>query len=515
MANNLLEKLKEHLSGNVVSNIASFLGESPQITESAINTTLSSVLACLVEQSENTQSAGNLLNLIAEGSHDGGVLSNLGALSLGGEETSKLSSQGTTILSTLLGDKLGGLTDLLAKSSGVSKNSSSSLLGFVTPIVLGLIGKTLKIDQLDNLDGLTGLLSGQKPFLQNYIPDGLTNLLSGGSSLESAIDKTETTADSTISEEVPGSDSFVDHLKEQVILLDEALDNVSETMEEVAEEALAKAKHLTEGLGETVSQMGETVVNESKEFAHSAVDVIEEGAGEGGKFLPWILIAAAIALLWGLLKSCSVPEPTTDTTATAPTTTTPEPPVPATAPVTTAPPTPEPVVQVPPTEPPKTEAPSPTTEPSSDSYEKSLPGGYAIKAAKDGLVSKLIGFIESNEAINKDLWFTMDGIQFDTNKAHLRADSDTQISHIAEILKAYPKVKIKIGGYTDNTGTASANQKLSNNRAIAVKKAIIGKGVLADRMDAEGYGSDHPVASNDTPEGRQQNRRIDVRVTEK
>ena len=140
---------------------------------------------------------------------------------------------------------------------------------------------------------------------------------------------------------------------------------------------------------------------------------------------------------------------------------------------------------------------------------------YAIKAAKDGLEGKLIGFIESNEAINKDLWFTMDGIQFDTNKATIRSESDAQISHIAEVLKAYPKVKIKIGGYTDNTGNANANKKLSNNRANAVKKAIASKGIAADRMDAEGYGSDHPVTSNDTPEGRQQNRRIDVRVTEK
>ena len=109
----------------------------------------------------------------------------------------------------------------------------------------------------------------------------------------------------------------------------------------------------------------------------------------------------------------------------------------------------------------------------------------------------------------------MDGIQFDTNKATIRAESNAQIEHIAEVLKAYPTVKIKIGGYTDNTGKANANKKLSNNRAIAVKKAIVKLGIKADRMDAEGYGSEHPVASNDAEEGRQQNRRIDVRVTEK
>ena len=171
--------------------------------------------------------------------------------------------------------------------------------------------------------------------------------------------------------------------------------------------------------------------------------------------------------------------------------------------------TPEP--SAPPAEPAKVEV----LATDSNFYEKTLSTGYAIKAAKDGLESKLVSFIESNEAINKDLWFTMDGIQFDTNKATIKAESDAQVSHIAEVLKAYPKVKIKIGGYTDNTGNANANKKLSNNRANAVKKAIVSKGIAADRMDAEGYGSDHPVTSNDTPEGRQQNRRIDVRVTEK
>ena len=251
-------------------------------------------------------------------------------------------------------------------------------------------------------------------------------------------------------------------------------------------------------------------------MAHSTAEAIEEGAGEGKKFLPWLLIAAALALVWGLLKSCSTPE--TAPEATTSVTTAPTMPAPDSA----TPPPVEPVVATPaepaapaPTESPKVEAPAPDTAPASDAYEKTLASGYAIKAAKDGFESKLLGFIEGSEAISKDLWFTMDGIQFDTNKASIRKESEAQVNHIAEILKAYPKVEIKIGGYTDNTGKANANKKLSNNRALAVKKAIVGKGVKADRIDAEGYGSDHPVASNDTTEGRQQNRRIDVRVTEK
>ncbi len=491
MSSNLLETLKEHLSGDVVSNLATLLGESPENTDSALNTTLVTLLAALADQSGNTQSVEKLFSLISEGGHDGGVLSNLGALSLGSEETTKLLSQGANLLSSLFGDKVSGITELIASTEGIRKIASSSLLEFVLPIVLGLVGKTLKIQNIDTPSGLADLLGSQKDFLTGLIPAGFSSFLSGNSFAKAP------------SEAVATAEKA------------ETLGDVGQKIEDVAEVALSKPKELAEGLGESASEIGSHIAHEGKEFSHNAMETIEEGAGEGKKFLPWILIAAALALMWGLLKSCSVP-PETSTDATAPTTTEPAvaAPKPMPAPTTTAPPSTEPAAEAP-AEPPKTEPPAPTVEQKSDSFEKTLSTGYAIKAAKDGFISKLIGFIEGNEAINKGLWFTMDGIQFDSNKAIIKAESEEQISHIAEVLKAYPKVKIKIGGYTDNTGNDSVNKKLSTDRAQAVEKAIVNKDIKTDRIDAEGYGSDHPVASNDTPEGRQQNRRIDVQVTEK
>jgi outer membrane protein OmpA-like peptidoglycan-associated protein len=74
---------------------------------------------------------------------------------------------------------------------------------------------------------------------------------------------------------------------------------------------------------------------------------------------------------------------------------------------------------------------------------------------------------------------------------------------------------MRIGGYTDNTGNESANLKLSQERADSVMQALVGKGVDASRLSAKGYGEEHPVADNSTPEGRQKNRRISMRVTEK
>jgi K(+)-stimulated pyrophosphate-energized sodium pump len=83
------------------------------------------------------------------------------------------------------------------------------------------------------------------------------------------------------------------------------------------------------------------------------------------------------------------------------------------------------------------------------------------------------------------------------------------------VLKAYPGVSVKIGGYTDNIGDAASNQRLSQQRAESVQQALVGKGIDAGRLSAEGYGARHPVGDNATEEGRAQNRRIALRVTKK
>ena len=125
---------------------------------------------------------------------------------------------------------------------------------------------------------------------------------------------------------------------------------------------------------------------------------------------------------------------------------------------------------------------------------------------------------EHNLAVNyldPATWFDFDRLLFDTGSATLQPASEDQLHSVAAILAAYPKVKIKIGGYTDNTGDQAANLKLSQDRADSVKAELQKLGVAPDRMESQGYGEDHPVADNTTDEGRQKNRRISLRVTEK
>ena len=103
------------------------------------------------------------------------------------------------------------------------------------------------------------------------------------------------------------------------------------------------------------------------------------------------------------------------------------------------------------------------------------------------------------------------GILFATNKADLNQTSKNELNNLANIMKQNSDVSIDVRGYTDSTGSDAINQPLSVNRAQSVANYLTQNGVKYSQMkNVNGYGSSNPVASNETPEGRQQNRRVEV-----
>ena len=156
-----------------------------------------------------------------------------------------------------------------------------------------------------------------------------------------------------------------------------------------------------------------------------------------------------------------------------------------------------------------------SVSPKTTTDSKLSTGFSLVGATATGVENKLISFIQSDKTISKDLWFSFDRLLFENGKSTLVASSQEQLKNIAEIMKAFPNVEIKLGGYTDNIGKQESNLKLSSDRANSVMSELIKLGVAASRVKAEGYGDQFPVASNDTDAGRQQNRRIDIRVTKK
>jgi len=117
------------------------------------------------------------------------------------------------------------------------------------------------------------------------------------------------------------------------------------------------------------------------------------------------------------------------------------------------------------------------------------------------------------ERIGEGIKITFDsGILFDVDKATLKDEAKTNIDKLAVILKKYPDTNVLIEGHTDATGTEEHNLELSKERAQSVSNYLAQLGVDPARFTATGYGELQPIASNDTQEGRQQNRRVELAV---
>ena len=106
-------------------------------------------------------------------------------------------------------------------------------------------------------------------------------------------------------------------------------------------------------------------------------------------------------------------------------------------------------------------------------------------------------------------------LRFATGSKALTVESSQQLRDIVVIMQSHPRAKAEIKGYTDNAGNDAANMQLSQNRATAVMNEIADLGIDRSRMTAEGYGEANPVATNATTQGRQQNRRVEVELTDR
>jgi OmpA-OmpF porin, OOP family len=420
MSLNLLNLLKDQFSDDLISKASGFLGESSGNTKSAVMAAIPSLLGGFINKTSDSSGAGTIFNMLSSGNHDGGILNNLGNVFSGGNSSSSIMSAGTGILSSLFGGKLDGISNIISSVSGINKGSSSSLLGLLAPIVMGMIGKQVKSQGVSSASGLASMLGSQKDLIKGFLPSGFSSAL-GLSSIDD--------------------------------------------------------------LGGKVSSA-----------ASAAKNTVEDAGSGFKKFLPWILLALLAAAILYFTKGCGKEETkavvteTVDSLANT-----------ATEMVDSA------AAKM-----------EDATAAVAGFFKRKLSTGFELNAPENGVEGKLVTFIDdATKVVDKTTWFTMDRLTFETGKATLMETSNEQLNNIVEIMKAYPMVELKIGGYTDNTGNVAKNLSLSAARANTVMETLVKMGVDAKRLKAEGYGDQFPVASNDTEEGRAQNRRIDVRVSKK
>ncbi|MCD0456191.1 sodium-translocating pyrophosphatase [Chryseobacterium sp. LC2016-27] len=147
--------------------------------------------------------------------------------------------------------------------------------------------------------------------------------------------------------------------------------------------------------------------------------------------------------------------------------------------------------------------------------EVELEGGKKLAIGEGSQLFQMYNAIKSNDkaVLDPNNWYTLENFYFESGSSEIKKKAEAQLLNLVEIMNAYPNMRIKLGGYTDNTGNQETNIKLSNLRAQTTKLKLLELGIAGHRIETEGYGSSHPVCeANDTDECRAKNRRIDVRV---
>ncbi len=414
MAINLLSTIQTLIGSELTHQSAGVLGESVTSTGSAVHSVLPALIGGMAQQGSTATGAGELLSAINAPGVNGNIMSQLSGLFGGGASTNALTSAGGSMVSSLFGGKLGGVTSAISAASGVSAGSAGTLLTMAAPLIFGFLKNHAATNNMD-AHGLMSLLGGQKDHVAGALDGRVASALG---------------------------------------------------MAPVAPVASTTAR----------------VATAASTVTHTATAAVEETTSGIGKFLPWLLGLGAIAAALYYFMGHKEPAP---------------------APVV------EPTPAVEPVTPAATPA---VTEPAGKVLD--LAGGEKITV-------KAGGFMENfYDAINNKDWdmtkpLRLDNVNFDTGKATVTPDSAEEINDIAAVLKAYPNTAIKMVGATDNVGDAASNKTLSAGRSAAVKAGVVAKGIAADRIATDGIGQDTPVASNDTAEGKAQNRRVDVYLTKK
>ena len=176
MALNLLDLVKDQITGQLAKEASSFLGESESSVTSALGSLMPALLGSVVQKSSTPSGAQGIMDII--GKLDLGSLSDITKIFGGGAESvNGILSSGGGIIEALLGKKTSGLIDLVSGLSGMKSSSTSSLLKMAAPFLMGLIGKQV---QGKGLSGLTSLLSGQKGFINAALPAGIGSLMNFG-----------------------------------------------------------------------------------------------------------------------------------------------------------------------------------------------------------------------------------------------------------------------------------------------------------------------------------------------
>lgn len=493
MSINLIDLFTKEFGGDVLGKVASALGEPEAKTQAAIGGLAPAVIGALANKATTTQGLGDLFDLMRTSGFDGAKPAGLASLLGGGTGLTDLITKGAPLAASLLGGRQSGVTDWLASMAGIGPRSSSSLLGLAMPVVMNLIGGQMRKGGGFNQNVLGELLGGQGQYLRDKAPAGLAAALGvpDFSKLGVTAKAAAPAPKVEYKSEPPKKDSGTNWLpwllipllallgwwwfanREPVGTLEPRIAIVNDegkivcsasVRDEATRDAILKALRGTFGEGTncdvTIDRNIKRIAwlpNVDKVLAALKVpgtDFVLDGpnARLGG----WLSAADRKRIMDELAGLFGTGYAWGD-------------------------------------------AADKTTEYIVGAKAKALAALTALGAAfsAEPFISAM------NVAV----------INFATGSAEIPAGDQDLITQAATVLKTAPKgTIIEIGGHTDNTGDPAANQKLSEDRANAVRNALVAAGVDGAMIVAKGYGDTKPVASNDSEFGRFRNRRIEYSV---
>jgi outer membrane protein OmpA-like peptidoglycan-associated protein len=401
MSFNLVESVKEDLSGDMTNKIAGILGESSTNVQQALQGIIPAVLTGILLKIEAGESQ-EALNLATDASRID-IPYNLNSLSGGSG-----SSRGMDFLKIIFGEKTTGLATSVCNYAGISDQSATALMSITAPAVLGALGKHILATNM-NASGLRSFLNGQRKKILNAMPTSL--FLEG-------------------------------------ILGVENLSGVAE------------------------------------KFSGTEIPVVKTRSKKTWLWLLIIFLVAAAAAwyFFDFQKNSVKPSPAVADTVQSVRDT-----------ITRGAVTENPV-------------------------SIKLPDGTVLNAKKGGVEDQLINFFnDPGSKPSRRYPFNFDQLTFNGNSAVISNESMTQVQNVAFILKAYPKAKIKIGGFNEKGGDSAANRALSESRATAVAAALKESGVIkAQIISVEGFGSDFAKYASDAPDSlKNKDHRIAISVRAK
>lgn len=484
----LLGMLKDQVSGTLAGQASKFLGESEGAVGKALGGIFPALLNSTIDSAKDEAGAGKMMDLL-KGMDTNGMDDIVGIFGGGASGVSKLMNQGSGIMNLLMGNKTGGMIDMIAKFAGLRGSSASSLIKMAAPFLMRMVGKQV---MGKGASGLMSFLSGQKAAAKSALPAGLA-----ASFLSDMGDK----ASGAVSGAADAGKKVVSGAADAV---GNTAGAVADTGKKVISGAAAGASNLADagaktggsilrylipiflvllGLGflgkqgcstgiDAVDNMADKTMNATEGVVGGAADMAGNAAGAVGD------VAGKAADMAGDAAGA-----VGDVAGKA----------------------------------------AGAVGDAAGALGDMAAGAFgnindAAKAALDKVTftagsagSQMMDFVKGG--FKGDGVFTFKGLTFATGSANIDAKTATEVDNVAKILSTYPDVKVEVTGYTDNTGDAAANVKLSKQRADAVKTRLVSQGgIAANRIMTNGLGSANPVGDNSTKEGQAMNRRIEMKI---